>query len=91
MQQPKSSIRSLSHPVASQRSAARHTTATELSRTSLPLSLSLTFSTGLPLSLGSQVFLELTGSHLVFFDLLASQAFDLLEELGNFVGHGSWT
>jgi hypothetical protein len=79
MQQQKSSITSLSHPIPSHRSTA------ELSRTSL------TFTTGLPLSLGSQVFLELTGSHLVFFDLLASQAFDLLEELGDFVGHGSRT
>lgn len=77
MQQPKSSITSLpSHR----------------SKSTEPFlglfSLSLTFTTGLPLSFSSQVFLELTGSNLVFFDLLASQAFDLLEELGDFVGHG---
>jgi hypothetical protein len=49
----------------------------------------LTFTTGLSFSLCSQVILELTSSHIIFFDLLAAQALDLLEKLGDFVGHGS--
>lgn len=48
----------------------------------------LTFSSGLSFALSGEVFLEFTSSHLILFDLLATQALDLLEKLGHFVGHG---
>jgi len=44
-------------------------------------------SASLSLPLGSKIFLELACANLVFFDLLAAEALDLLEELGHFVGH----
>lgn len=46
-----------------------------------------TFSAGLPLALGGEVVLELLCTDLILFDLLASKALDLLEELRDFVGH----
>lgn len=47
----------------------------------------LTLASGLSLALGGQVLLELAGADLVLFDLLAAEAGDLLEELGDLVGH----
>jgi hypothetical protein len=66
-----------------------HWKAAKLSPFLVCLFFFLTFSTSLSFSLCSQVIFELTSSHFVFFDLLTTQALDLLEKLGDFVGHGS--
>ena len=55
--------------------------------TNSPL-VALTLSSRLPLSLGGQILLQVAGSDLVLLDLLAAQSLDLLEELGDLVGHG---
>lgn len=46
-----------------------------------------TFSAGLPFALGSEIILELLCTDLILFDLLTAEALDLLEELGDLVGH----